>query len=78
MCVGEIVKTDRTTRRGKEVQRRGVLASRHQRRTIYFDTQAQVLVSLSGKRALKLIKSGKAKSNLKWAKLALLSNLLDE
>lgn len=72
------MKTDRTTRRGKDVQRRGVLASRHQRRTIYFDAQARVLVNLSGERALKLIKSGKAKSDLKWAKLALLSNLLDE
>jgi hypothetical protein len=41
----------------------------------YFDSRARTLVRLSGSKALKRIRSGKAGSNLAWTELRLLSTL---
>jgi len=42
----------------------------------YFDTRARALVRLSGGKALKRIRSGRAGSDLAWTELRLLSTLL--
>ncbi len=62
----------------KELKRRGVLSLNHSQFKDYFDFQARELVGKSGSKVLKTIKAGKAKSNLRWRKLVLLSGLFDK
>jgi hypothetical protein len=42
----------------------------------YFDQQARRTVRLSGKKALRRIRAGRAGSSLAWSELSLLSTLL--
>lgn len=44
----------------------------------FFDAQARQNVGLSGKVALKRIRSGKGGSNLAWTELVLLSTLFED